>query len=155
MLYIVAALVALFIVTAAALSLASRQGSPAGLLVGRLHPCPDTPNCVCSEYPKQAAAFVDPLVIDSESGAAWEWAQKAVTDMGGELSRVEDDYLAATFRTPLFRFVDDVELRLDRAKGLIHIRSASRVGRSDVGTNRKRVAELRRRYHQPVASAKQ
>jgi uncharacterized protein (DUF1499 family) len=70
-----------------------------------------------------------------------------VIDLGGVISRLEDDYLAAMFETTLFRFVDDVELRLDAEAGVIHIRSASRVGRSDLGANRKRVAVLRSRFH--------
>jgi uncharacterized protein (DUF1499 family) len=77
--------------------------------------------------------------------------QLALLDLGGVIVLVENGYLAATFQSPLFRFVDDVELRLDRPSGVIHIRSASRVGRSDLGKNRERVEAIRRRFNEIVA----
>lgn len=145
MLYLIAAVVVFFLVSGALLSLASRDGAAAGLMGGRLSPCPGTPNCVCSDCSREAA-FVLPLVWEGDANVAWARAQMAVIDLGGEISRVENGYLAATFRTPLFRFVDDVEMRLDREGGVIHIRSASRVGRSDLGTNRARVEAIRSRF---------
>ncbi len=145
MLYLVAVVVVVYFVAGAMLSLSSQDGAAAGLVGGRLSPCPGTPNCVCSDC-SQEAAFVVPLVYEGDANVAWARAQVAVIDLGGEISRVENGYLAATFRTPLFRFVDDVEMRLDRAAGVIHIRSASRVGRSDLGTNRARVEAIRSRF---------
>ena len=59
------------------------------------------------------------------------------------LIRAESNYLYAEFRTPLMRYVDDVELYYDERAGLVHVRSASRLGRRDFGVNRKRVEELR------------
>lgn len=144
--YFVFVLLFLFFLAGTLLSLASRQGTPAGLVKGRLHPCPETPNCVCSEYP-QERGFVEPLQFEGDATNAWEEAKKALIESGGEVSREENAYLAATFKTTLFRFVDDVELRLDREAGVIHIRSASRVGRSDLGANRKRVAVIRSRFN--------
>lgn len=144
--YFVVVLAVAFFVAGTVLSLASREGAAAGLLSGHLSPCPGTPNCVCSEYP-QNAGYVAPLPFVGDADAAWEKAKKALTGGGGEISRVENGYLAATFKTTLFRFVDDVELRLDRVAGVIHIRSASRVGRSDLGVNRKRVAAIRSRFN--------
>lgn len=151
MLYFIVALVMLYFAGGVLLSLSSRQGSPPGFQDGRLHPCPGTPNCVCSEYPG-SKAFIEPLTFKGGADIAWAHAQKVVTAMGGEVLLVENGYLAATFRTPLFRFVDDVELRLEREAGLVHIRSASRVGHSDMGTNRKRVAALRKRFSMPGSS---
>jgi uncharacterized protein (DUF1499 family) len=58
----------------------------------------------------------------------------------------EPTYLRATFRSRLFGYEDDVEFRLDIAAGVVHVRSASRVGHSDFGANRKRVEALRREY---------
>ncbi len=147
-LIIVVVLVILSFAVGAVLSLVSREGEPAGLLEGRLYPCPGTPNCVCSEYPN-TVAFVEPLRFEDDVATAWERAQRAVIELGGAILRVDNGYLAATFKTPLFRFVDDVELRLDGTNRVIHVRSASRVGRSDLGENRKRVAELRRLFSVP------
>lgn len=135
----------LFFVAGVLLSLASREGVALGLLEGRLHPCPETPNCVCSEYPG-TPAYVEPLSFKGDADEAWDRAKNVVIRMGGELSRVEGGYLAATFQTPMFRFIDDVELHLDRQMGVIHMRSASRVGRSDMGVNRKRMAAFRQLF---------
>lgn len=48
--------------------------------------------------------------------------------------------MAAIFTSKFFGFVDDLECRIDQANHTIHLRSASRVGHSDFGANRKRVA---------------
>jgi uncharacterized protein (DUF1499 family) len=57
---------------------------------------------------------------------------------------VEDtgDYVHATVTTALWRFVDDVEFLWSEAEGVIHFRSASRLGRSDLGTNRRRMERI-------------
>jgi len=65
---------------------------------------------------------------------------------GGRIEEVDDSFLHATFRSSLFRFVDDVSCRLDDENNRIHIRSASRVGYSDFGVNRKRVEQLRKQF---------
>lgn len=56
------------------------------------------------------------------------------------------DYLHVEFRSPFFGFVDDVEFLADEAANVIHVRSASRIGYSDGGTNRRRVEMLRALY---------
>jgi uncharacterized protein (DUF1499 family) len=140
----------LFLAGGAMLSLKSREGSAPGLSDGSLAPCPETPNCVCSEC-EQGQAFVLPFPCEGDPDASWLQVQQALLDLGGAIVRVENDYLAATFKSPLFRFVDDVELRLDRSNGVIHIRSASRVGRSDLGKNRERVEAIRRRFNEIAA----
>ena len=59
-----------------------------------------------------------------------------------------DDFIHVTFTSRIFRFVDDVECVFDDRAKVIHIRSASRVGRSDLGANRKRVAAIRGRFNE-------
>jgi uncharacterized protein (DUF1499 family) len=66
--------------------------------------------------------------------------------MGGSIQVEETDYLAATFTSSVFRFVDDLELRIDTSQQTIHLRSASRVGRSDGGANRKRVELIKNSF---------
>ena len=111
----------------------SRSRAPDyGLDEGRLRGCPATPNCVCSEAGgADPARAIDPLPLAGrEHAAAWQALQDAIVS------------LAATFRTPLFGFIDDLEARLDRYAGVIQLRSASRVGHSDLGANRKRIERL-------------
>jgi uncharacterized protein (DUF1499 family) len=68
--------------------------------------------------------------------------------MGGKIQEEHDGYLWTTFTSRLFRFVDDVEFRIVSSEGLIHVRSGSRMGYSDLGVNRRRVEKLRTIFNQ-------
>lgn len=123
-------------------SCSSSAQKPAGIIHGTLSPCPDSPNCVLSEN-VDSAAYIQPLLFDGAPDEAWQCLQQALQSIGGNIETVEDNYLWATFRSTVFRFVDDLECRLDSERKMIHLRSASRVGYSDFGVNRKRVEKLR------------
>ncbi len=123
--------------------------SDIGLANGELRPCGTSPNCVCSEGPN---ASIEPLAFTGDGVAAF----RSLLDLielqpGTELETVEERYAHAIYRTPLLRFRDDLELRLDGAGSVIHVRSASRVGYSDLGANRRRVEDLRTSWSQPKA----
>jgi len=64
-------------------------------------------------------------------------------ESGVDIVRQDNQYLHATFRSGLMGFVDDVEFLLDGTGNTIHIRSASRLGKSDLGANLKRIERLR------------
>jgi len=113
-----------------------------GLVAGQLSPCPNTPNCVCSED-NSASAYVAPFAFKGVDESAWLRAKQAVISSGGRIQTDEQTYLSAIFSTKWLGFVDDVELRLDADNDVIHVRSASRLGRSDFGVNRERVERLR------------
>jgi uncharacterized protein (DUF1499 family) len=125
----------------------------AGLLEGRLRPCPGKPNCICSEDP-QADAWVEPLTFAGPPTRAWERLKAALREMGGTIQRQDETYIWATFSTKVFRFVDDLEFRLAAEEKTIHVRSASRVGYSDLGLNRKRMEELRSRFNEGACDDK-
>ncbi len=129
----------------ALLSWHSRSGPPPGLAAGHLAPCPDRPNCVGSERTDRAHE-VEPLGLEGDPEQAWQRLRETIVRMGGHIERDTGSYLHAVFRTPLLRFRDDLECRLDSAQGVIHLRSASRVGYSDLGANRRRVEALRRQF---------
>ena len=124
-----------------------------GLIDGKLSPCPDKPNCVCSEGDTADVQHsIQPLSTGGiDHAAAWASLIDAVKVSGGSIQQNSGTYLHATFTSPLFRFVDDFEARLDADKRTIHIRSASRVGHSDFGVNRKRAERIRLEYdkHSP------
>lgn len=113
-----------------------------GMVGGCLKPCPNKPNCVCSDF-EDTTSFIEPIPVQGTPEEAWDRAKQAVLKIGGVIETETGDYLRAVFKTRLFRFVDDVELRLDKEKNVIHLRSASRLGYSDFGVNRKRVETLR------------
>jgi uncharacterized protein (DUF1499 family) len=73
--------------------------------------------------------------------------------MGGSFQAESDNYLASTFSSAIFGFVDDLEIRLDSTQNLIHIRSSSRVGYSDAGINRKRAGLFKALYNKKVSEA--
>jgi uncharacterized protein (DUF1499 family) len=137
----------------------SKKGQPLGLVDFRLAPCGQKPNCVCSEYPADVTHYIQPLDVVGEAAAVkhspelvMAAVKKAITDAGGKLQPVAQPetalYLAATFQTALFGFVDDVEMRVDIESRTLHLRSASRVGRSDLGANKKRIDLLRNKIIQ-------
>ena len=128
----------------AILSIISRRKPSVGMVAGRLRPCSARPNCVCSED-KDLPSYVNPLAFSGSAESSWERARRIIREMGGKIVREEDCYLWATFRTRVFRFIDDMELRLDEENDVIHVRSSSRVGYSDMGANRRRVEQLRLR----------
>jgi len=130
------------------MSLWSRRVTPElGLLSEQLRLCPETPNCVCSEEIGSSAEHaIEPFAVPASEAAPLDRLARIVSDQGGTLESRTDNYLYATFRTPLFRYIDDVECRWDRQARVIHIRSASRVGRSDMGANRSRVESLREAF---------
>ena len=113
-----------------------------GLQEGKLRPCPDSPNCVCSEAHSQASQEHAIAAIKATDDT-WQQLRKNMLQQGGTIEHDDGHYLHATFTSRIFRYVDDVELRRDADKGLIHIRSASRVGRSDFGINSKRVEQIK------------
>jgi len=138
------AIVALFI-----MGMVSQSGQAAGMLDGRLTPCPDKPNCVCSEYREDVEHFIEPFQI---SGLAMNETSASlrgiILEMGGEITTERTEYIAATFRSPLFGFVDDLEIRIDPEASLLQLRSASRVGHDDLGANQKRVEQFRKLFSQ-------
>jgi uncharacterized protein (DUF1499 family) len=120
--------------------------SQIGVTAGRLTTCPDSPNCVSSQSTDPRHA-ISPLRYEGPMEKARERLIGTVSGM--KRSRIvvaEERYLRAEFTSALFRFVDDVEFLLDDGTKIIHVRSASRVGYSDLGVNRKRVEEVRSRF---------
>lgn len=115
---------------------------PAGKLIeGHLRPCPDRPNCVSSE--NGAGDPVAPISFRSSPDQAWQIMQTVIEGLGGKISDRRPTYLWATFSSRFFRFVDDVELRLEPEEKILHIRSGARVGYADFGVNGKRVETIR------------
>ncbi len=114
-----------------------------GVADGQLNACPSSPNCVCSDS-RDTAHSVEPLELAVEAAAAWA----VVTQSVQSLRRVRivsetENYLHAECSSRLLGFVDDLELHLRPADGIIAVRSASRLGYSDFGVNRRRVEKLR------------
>lgn len=124
----------------------SQKKSIPGLENARLKKCPAmASNCMCSEFPEDKSHFM-PAHNVSANPQAMKQAVQVIKDMGGVIVSESDSYVASTFTSKLFGFVDDFELRLDDASKTLHVRSASRVGQHDVFANKKRIQEFNRRF---------
>ncbi|MGB5494130.1 MAG: DUF1499 domain-containing protein [Sedimenticolaceae bacterium] len=108
----------------------------------RLESCPASPNCVSSD--DTGSHGIAPLQVAGESELAWT-ALVNYLEQAPEFTIVENtgDYLRAEARTRILRFVDDVEFQARPEDNIIAMRSASRLGYSDLGTNRRRLESLR------------
>ncbi len=116
-----------------------------GVREGRLAPCKTTPNCVSSQAdPTDAGHHIAPLAFAGAPEAAWA-ALLAELRARGEAAVVTEKpgYLHAEFTSRLLAYVDDVEFLLEDKAALIQVRSASRLGSSDFGVNRKRIESIR------------
>jgi uncharacterized protein (DUF1499 family) len=118
------------------LGLKSQKGKAKGLVQGHLAPPSAAPNCVSSEVDVQPEKKVAPL------NGSLAQIKAAIIETGGVITSETATYLSATYMSKVFKFIDDVEIRHDK-ENIWHIRSASRVGYSDRGVNRKRVEAIR------------
>lgn len=134
------------VVTGRAMGLfAGKRPESLGVTAGRLAPCKPTPNCVSSQAdPGDATHYIAPFVTRDDPAETFARLKRVV----GATERVsivsdERDYVYAEFRSRVFGFVDDVEFWMDSRAGVIQVRSASRLGSSDLGVNRARIERIR------------
>lgn len=119
-----------------------------GVKNGKLTACPATPNCVSSQADDPLHA-VKPLVISGTTPEVKARLLRVLAELDrSKVVHEQDDYIAAEVTSRIFRFVDDVEFYFPATTStetVVHIRSASRVGFSDLGVNQKRVELIRDR----------
>ena len=136
--------------------LAGTKPNNLGMATGQLLACPDTPNCVNSKS-LDAEHKITPLTYTSSAEDAFNtlktvvqsFKQSAIAPARSQSFAQEiDNYLYAEFTIPVVGFVDDVEFLLDKDAQVIHVRSASRLGESDLGVNRKRIETIRAKFNQ-------
>jgi len=122
----------------------SRAGKVPGLVDGKLTPCADKPNCVSSMMPASDSHYVAGFEFPpGEADQFWAEMTNAIVELGGVLNENAPPYLAATFTSNLFGFVDDFECLINNQSGKLQVRSGARVGYSDLDVNRNRVESLR------------
>jgi len=111
-----------------------------GVKSGNLADCPSSPNCVNSQSTNPQSQ-IDPLPLVSISDL-----KKVIETMERTtIIKATDSYLYAEFKSKLMGYVDDVEFYLDPAANVIQVRSASRLGQSDLGANRQRIETIRQK----------
>ncbi len=133
--------------------LKGRPPSEPGLREGKLKPPSPTPNSVSSQaarWPEGEYAVkyatIEPLSFTQDSALAMNRLRDVLAGWpGARIVENNPDYIAVQFETRWLRFVDDAEFLLDSGARVIHVRSASRLGRKDFGANRARIEAIRRR----------
>ena len=113
---------------------------------GRLESCPSSPNCVSTDASDPAKQMA-PLPYRGDRMTSRQLIVSIIRAMPRTTIVVQaDDYVHAEFRSRLFGFVDDVEFLFDDDAAIIHFRSASRTGYSDMGVNRRRMTAIGEAY---------
>ena len=121
----------------------------------KLAPCPSSPNCVCSDEPNESNQYIAPIVstgrepINGEALSSEEGGQKLLAaiarylEIHDEFKIIErtDHSLKVEATTSILRFVDDIDMQVRGER--VYVRSASRLGYSDLGKNRRRIEKMR------------
>ena len=152
-------------VLVALIALVIAIGGPMGLFSGtrpdnlgvhdaRLAPPKRTPNNVNSQIDKNADTehYIEPLRYTGGARQAWAALRQVIDGMQRvKVVKSEPNYLYVEFSTKLMGYVDDTEFYLDEKAGMIHVRSASRLGSGDFGVNRERIESIRAKLAQAKA----
>jgi uncharacterized protein (DUF1499 family) len=115
-----------------------------GVKDGILKPCPSSPNCISTQAdPGDNQHYLPPLSLNITK----KDAMKKIIAIINSFERTKivektNNYLRAEFKSKIMKYVDDVEFYIDEKNKIIHFRSASRIGYSDLGVNRKRMEEI-------------
>ncbi len=126
---------------------AGKRPTNLGVNAGQLAACPSTPNCV-SSFSTDATHQIEPLTYKVTPAEAMTRLKQVIQSQERtQLISATNTYLYAEFKSALMGFVDDVEFLLDDQAKVIHVRSASRLGESDLGVNRKRIETIRREFN--------
>ena len=108
-----------------------------GVYENKLAPCPNSPNCV-SSFDTNAPHLIKPIKADLEK------IERTLASLNNaNIVDRSDNYIRAEFKSRFMGYVDDVEFLYDELKNISHVRSASRVGYTDLGVNRRRVEKIR------------
>lgn len=122
-----------------------------GLIEGEFYPCASYPNCVSSQADpgEDPNHYIAPLELRELTPLeAWEKIISILEENPRcRIVELTEHYLRAEFTTTVFGFIDDLELHFTSKRGIIEVKSSSRIGYSDLGGNKKRVEKLRERFH--------
>ena len=114
-----------------------------GIVNGQLAPCPDSPNCV-STFSQDESHNILPIPYTVATDVTRDTLAAALEAMPrAELITIEPTYIHVELRSRIMGYIDDAEFLLDEATGLIHMRSAARLGLYDMGANRAYMEEVR------------
>ncbi|MBU1172582.1 MAG: DUF1499 domain-containing protein [Proteobacteria bacterium] len=120
-----------------------------GVKAGLLVPCPGKPNCVVTNEADQKH-YIPPIPYSCDQDVAFGILKDILVGMERtEIIEETPIYIRLEFKTKTFGFVDDVEFYFP-SEPVIYMRSASRVGLSDLGVNRKRLEKIRSLFEEKI-----
>ena len=114
---------------------------------GTLKACPDKPNCVSSISEDEGHKIAPLRYTGEKSQVRAKLIEIIKNGARTEIIKADENYVYAQYTSFIFRFVDDVEFYFSETEPVIHVRSASRVGRSDLGVNRNRIETIRKKLN--------
>jgi len=118
--------------------------SALGFSGGRFAPGDWRPNWVSSTAPREDAHYVAPIAFAGDPASAWGALEEAIAAIPrATVVKRASGYLHVEFASKGLGFVDDAEFALDAASGVIHVKSAARLGVRDFSVNRDRVEAIR------------
>lgn len=125
------------------LSMTANRPTDLGVSNGKLAKCPDSPNCISTQADSETHQM-EPVSFTGDMDAAVSKIKQTVAKNFSRAELIEEKggYLRYEFTSLIFRFVDDIEFVVDDTSKQIHFRSASRVGHSDMGANRRRMQKI-------------
>ena len=110
-----------------------------------LSPCPGSPNCA-----------IHSVEFSENSQELFEMVRSSMNRISPYKVEFNSHSLQidAVFRIPVFGFKDDVQIiikPMDSERSILYIKSASRIGRSDLGVNRRRIKRILSVTHQQIS----
>lgn len=133
-------------IIASIFSFSGNRPTNLGIKQEKFAPCPTSPNCVSSQS-LDAQHQIEPFTYQDTAKKAFEKLKTILENTeNAKVITAETNYIYAEFTSDLMGFVDDVEFYLDEKEDLIQVRSASRLGESDLGVNRKRIEDIRAKF---------
>lgn len=142
-------------VAAVVIGCAGPRPTDLGVHGARLTPCPSSPNCISSHAAQEDDHYAPPLAFEGDAALAWKAAIEAAKALDrAKVVEEREGYLWLEVASRVFGFVDDFELALDATGRRIDVRSASRVGHSDLGVNRARIEDVRAAFERELRAPK-
>ena len=137
----------LFLILVYFVSCAGSVPDSIGIRNNKLAECPDSPNCVSSQSEKESHFMTSWKYKDSMDLVYNEMIEFFKKKNDVKIIETRKNYIWLTFTIPVMGFVDDVEFYFPENEKVIHFRSASRVGYSDLGVNKNRMNQLKKDLH--------
>ncbi|MCV2401343.1 DUF1499 domain-containing protein [Marinomonas sp. C2222] len=143
--WIVAVVLILIVVFFVYVNFANKAPEDLGVTDGFLKACPSTPNCVSSQADiEDSAHYFEPIVYFGTRKETQLKIESYLLNQGrARIVKSELGYVYFEVKSKLIGYIDDVEFYLPEGDSVVHFRSASRVGYSDRGVNRERIAQVR------------